>query len=418
MSAESPDPGGIGGGMKMKPFLKDCRGAVAAITIILMVAFFALLAIVIDLGHLMLVRNQLQNAADAGALAGARARIYNNSTGTPNWAAGQTAATQMVLLNKADTLTLPNPTVQAGVWNTATLAFSTNTGTTLDATHLPAIKVIIQKIAGSNNGPVALTFGQIFGISTVNVGAHAIAIVSPNPGGPFNSTLFSNLNFIINGSQNITGSVFSNNDLTINGSINISGGVEGANVNINGSGSIGSAIANAANDISVNGSWNNFPKSGGATNIPLSNYDYSSQIAATAAHTYATSQIFNGTVNLSGNISVNGNVTLNGSINDTGTIIATGNITINGTATIGGSNQLFIYSSGGNITINGTDNLASGNSSIIVYAPKGQVIVNGSFNMNGDIIANQIIAINGSVNINGGGPVLTLAQFAPPELVQ
>ena len=56
-------------------FLKDSRGAVAAITIILMVAFFALLAIVIDLGHLMLVRSQLQNAADAGALAGARALI-------------------------------------------------------------------------------------------------------------------------------------------------------------------------------------------------------------------------------------------------------------------------------------------------------------------------------------------------------
>src|SRR5208337_3523233 len=84
-------------------FLKDCRGAVAAITIILMVAFFALLAIVIDLGHLMLVRNQLQNAADAGALAGARALFYNNSTGTPNWAAGQTAATLTVQQNKADT---------------------------------------------------------------------------------------------------------------------------------------------------------------------------------------------------------------------------------------------------------------------------------------------------------------------------
>ena len=401
-------------------FRKDNRGAVAAITIIMMVVFFALLAIVTDLGHLMLVRNQLQNAADAGALAGAGA-LY--STGTLNWTTGQNAATQMVLLNKADTLTLPNPVVQAGVWNTTWTAATAPAnllpqGTSLDATHIPAIKVSIQKIAGSNNGPVALTFGQIFGISTVNVGAHATAIVSPNPGGPFNSTLFSNLNLIINGSQNITGSVFSNNDLTINGSINISGAVEGANIDINGAGSIGSAIANAANDISVNGAWNNFPKSGGATNIPLSNYNYSSQIAATAATTYATSQIFNGVVNLAGNISVNGNVTLNGSINDTGTILATGNITINGSATIVGSNQLFIYSSGGNITINGSDNLASGNSSVIIYAPNGQVIVNGSFNMNGDIIANQIIAINGSVNINGGGPVPTLAQFARPELVQ
>ncbi len=99
-------------------FLKDSRGAVAAITIIMMVVFFALLAIVIDLGHLMLVRNQLQNAADAGALAGARALSLNNSTGTPAWAAGQTAATAAVQSNKADTQALLTANVQTGYWDT------------------------------------------------------------------------------------------------------------------------------------------------------------------------------------------------------------------------------------------------------------------------------------------------------------
>jgi len=404
-------------------FLKDCRGAVAAITIIMMVAFFALLAIVIDLGHLMLVRSQLQNAADAGALAGARALFYNNSTGTPNWPAGQAAATQMVLLDKADTLTLPNPAVQAGVWNTAWTASTAPPnllpqGTSLGATHIPAVKVSIQKIAGSNNGPVALTFGQIFGISTVNVGAHATAIVSPNPGGPFNDTLFSNLDLSINGAQNITGSVFSNNNLTINGADNISGTAEGVTgVGLNGAGSIGSVVAGTLNEITENGAFSVGSTSGGATNIPLSNYNYSSQIAATAATVYNNNYSQNGALNISGNISVNGTVTLNGAINDNGTILATGNITVNGATNITGSSQLFLYSANGNITINGADNLGSGNASVIIYAPNGTVTLNGAFNLNGQVIANQIV-LNGAFNIDGGFPVVALAQFSPPELVQ
>jgi Flp pilus assembly protein TadG len=163
--------------------LKDERGAVAPITIIMLVAFFALLAIVIDLGHLMLVRNQLQNAADAGALAGADALI--NSTTTPAWAAGQTAAIAAVQSNKADTQALLTANVQTGYWDTtwtpATAPASLlSTGIVPGPTNVPAVKVSVQKIGGSNNGPVALTFGQIFGITTVNVAAHATAIVG-NP---------------------------------------------------------------------------------------------------------------------------------------------------------------------------------------------------------------------------------------------
>ena len=63
--------------------IKDKRGAMAPITIILMVIFFALLAFVIDLGHLLLVREQLQNAADAAALAGARALFPYTTGNTP-----------------------------------------------------------------------------------------------------------------------------------------------------------------------------------------------------------------------------------------------------------------------------------------------------------------------------------------------
>jgi Flp pilus assembly protein TadG len=161
-------------------FLNDKRGAIAPITIVMLVAFFALLAIVVDVGHLMLVRTQLQDAADAGALAGADALI--SATG-PNWAAGQAAALAAVQKNKADTQQLSTATVQTGYWDTTwspttAPASLLSTGIVPGPTDVPAVKVSVQKIGGSNSGPVSLTFGQIFGLSTVNVGAHAIAVVS------------------------------------------------------------------------------------------------------------------------------------------------------------------------------------------------------------------------------------------------
>jgi Putative Flp pilus-assembly TadE/G-like len=171
-------------GRKMRTnssFLKDSRGSVAAITIIMMVAFFALVAIVVDLGRLMLVRGQLQNAADAGALAGVVSLVPYTANGTPDWPQCPKSASSAVQDNKADTLTLvePQSNVQYGYWDT-TLPSSQPLQSYLQtpglgSTLCPAVQVGVQKNQ-ANNGPVALTFGQIFGITNVNVAAHAIAI--------------------------------------------------------------------------------------------------------------------------------------------------------------------------------------------------------------------------------------------------
>ncbi len=52
--------------------IKNRRGIVAVIIATATVVFVGLAALAIDLSHLFVVRNELQNAADAGALAGAR----------------------------------------------------------------------------------------------------------------------------------------------------------------------------------------------------------------------------------------------------------------------------------------------------------------------------------------------------------
>ena len=56
----------------LKP-LDNSRGAAAVMVAITMTVLLAMAAAALDIGHALVARNELQNAADAGALAGARA---------------------------------------------------------------------------------------------------------------------------------------------------------------------------------------------------------------------------------------------------------------------------------------------------------------------------------------------------------
>ncbi|MGO9177504.1 MAG: pilus assembly protein TadG-related protein [Desulfobaccales bacterium] len=364
------------------------RAAGALATAVVGLVLFAFLGLALDVGHLVMVRTQMQKAVDAA--------VTRAALNLPNQA--QAIATVTSLLSSDNFGSI-----------TSTVTFSQDT--VKNSSNYPEINCSL-----TNNVPTY--FMRMLGLSTISLTATAEAVLVDNPGGPFNYTLFSNLDLPIKGSQNITGSAHSNHNLTINGNVNISGVAEGATgETINGSGNIGSAVADTVKDIRVNGTCNIGSESGGATNIPLSNYNYSQQIASTAATTYNTDHVFNGNVNINGNISVYGNVTLNGSINDTGAILATGNITVNGSATISGSNQVFLYSSGGQITINGKGGFGSRTSSVILYAPNGTVTVNGSRNINGHIIASRI-TLNGSENVDGNDyPVKSLSVSNHAKLI-
>ena len=75
---------------KMISRARDEGGAVAIIVAVTLPVFLAFAALAIDLSHLYVVRNELQNAADAGALAGARF-LYNDSGTSINENANQIA---------------------------------------------------------------------------------------------------------------------------------------------------------------------------------------------------------------------------------------------------------------------------------------------------------------------------------------
>jgi Flp pilus assembly protein TadG len=75
------------------------RGAVVALVGVLMIVVVALAALTIDVYHLFVVRNELQNAADAGALAGAR--VLYNDAGTSVNAGTNLEAFNAATANKA-----------------------------------------------------------------------------------------------------------------------------------------------------------------------------------------------------------------------------------------------------------------------------------------------------------------------------
>jgi len=356
----------------IKRLRKNQKGSVAVMVGVMLPVLVGFLGLALDVGNLVIVRTQMQNAVDAAVCAGSLQ------------------------------LSLPIPTGQAQATTEANAILTANNFLPANAT----VTFTQDAVKNPSNVPetnctltinVPTYFMKVLGISTVSLSAYAEAIVENKqvnyPGGPFNYTIFSNKDLLLNGSQSVDDSVHTNGKLTGNGSFTITGVAEGlGGVNFNGSYSVGSINAGPGQNISQNGSGNNAPESYTATNIPMP--DYTQKILSTPGlTTYSTSQTFNGTVDLTNPIYVQGNVTLNGSISDTGAILATGNITVNGTATISGTSQLFLYSSGGNITINGSSTFASGNSSVVVYAPNatnGNIVINGSSSINGYVIGNSV----------------------------
>jgi hypothetical protein len=388
-----------------KDLFTDQSGAMAVVMALLLVVVLAVAALGVDYGYMAMVQGELQKAADAGALAGARAL---GSSSNPDWPSGQVAASNIVRENNAAGQPLTDCQVDYGYWSKVNHLLQPYT-ITPQSTDNPAVRVMVAKSDGHNDGPLKMLFAPIFGVQTMVVSAGAVAMFVPSTGdSPFDYTIFSgsdSYTLPLNGSQKVIGSVHSNDDLSINGSNDISKAAEAKNkVNINGSNDIGSVKAGSLEDITINGSNDIGSQSGGATKIDMP--DYTQQIADIAAQVYDSNKVFNGSVDVNGSIYVNGDVILNGSIDSTGAILATGNITVNGSSTINGSNQVCLYSANGNIIMNGASN--SGGASMVIYAPHGTITINGSMHFNGRIIGNKV-NINGSGEFNGDDyPVTTL----------
>ena len=148
------------------------RGAAIIWVALLMIVFIGLIGLACDVGYGLLVAHQLHNAADAAALAAAQklkgtdadVRLAAIQVGAANL-----AAKAPVQLDSNDG-NGPDGDVVLGRYNPALGMFTP----TLESPN--AVKVVARRTDGSLNGPLALLFGPIFGVATVNVSRSAISL--------------------------------------------------------------------------------------------------------------------------------------------------------------------------------------------------------------------------------------------------
>jgi len=103
--------------MKRHPVAGDESGGVVVLIAMMLFVLLGIAALAIDIGHLMIVRNELRNAADAGALAGAR-QLYTGVTATGiivNTGAN-TVASAAAAANESDQAPSEVPLVERGHW--------------------------------------------------------------------------------------------------------------------------------------------------------------------------------------------------------------------------------------------------------------------------------------------------------------
>jgi len=148
------------------------EGSVAAIVALAIMALGGMLSLAVDLGHLYTVRNELQNTADAAALA-AVGKLIKEEGGvvTRDFAGAQEAAMQVAqrqaALQGMDYIPVEgrtDVTTTFGTWN-INAASPDQAWTAGQTQNANGVEVTIKREAGSAYGPVTNFFAGLFGTS-------------------------------------------------------------------------------------------------------------------------------------------------------------------------------------------------------------------------------------------------------------
>ncbi len=326
-------------------------------------------ALGVDIGVQSTSQGQLQNAADAAALAAA-AELPSAST-------AKTKAAQYAQINGVD----------AGK-TTATTPYNGNAN---------RIEVVCKDT-------VQFSFAQVFGLKSKEITARAVAEKTGFTGGPFAYAIFS-------GSKNSRLGLFQS-DLTVNGSIHGNQEVmmNGSNLKITGNIETVGQFSTSSGSITVTGTAQGSPAYawGGTSGIAnllnaaapvveIAPVDLATAALAKAQANgtyYNGNQTFGSSLNLDKCVYVNGNVTLSGAtFTGVGMLVATGNITIASNCVEASSAAaVCIYSTNGSIEISTQNVRVDG----VLYAPNGRIQCSQSnCVINGRVIGNEV-QLNGS----------------------
>jgi Flp pilus assembly protein TadG len=174
------------------------RGAIAPLMAVLMLPLLGMLAFSIDVGYIVLVQTDLQNAADAAALAGAE-RLQGLYV--QYYSPGLTATQQSAVLTQATTNVAPNTSTGApgspmytaeqfsnynkagGVYisvldSDVTFGYMGASGSySTSYTAFPNTISVTTRRDGNANTPLSLFFGPVFNVSSENMTATARATI-------------------------------------------------------------------------------------------------------------------------------------------------------------------------------------------------------------------------------------------------
>lgn len=158
-------------------------GAVLPVSAVYLIVAVGILALALDVGHIFLLKNELQRVADAAALAGALRLMTPNTGSTPGVmsvspdCARAIAAAQAVSLNHdadGQPISLANISVKLGTWN----------GTTFTDTNCATPSLVNAVQAAASKTTTVLFGALITGSNTLNLSALATVLVGTVGGLP------------------------------------------------------------------------------------------------------------------------------------------------------------------------------------------------------------------------------------------
>jgi hypothetical protein len=168
----------------MRMFKKNTgeRGVATILVVGVLVVFLIFfLVIAIDFAYIYVVRGQMQNAADAAALAGA---AVLSSPGDKVQTAARDEAVKFAAKNSAAGETVVVVTDDSNVLsggNDITVGLWDGTEYTRDAQPVNAVEVRPRRTEGSPGGPVGLFFGRLVDWPEMEVSRVAVATRPPAP---------------------------------------------------------------------------------------------------------------------------------------------------------------------------------------------------------------------------------------------
>lgn len=161
--------------------LRGERGAVAAMAAVMLTGLVGMVGLSVDLGMLYVAKSELQNAADAAALAGADSLVGSNGSGEavaqPETAVNM--AKEVSLANQAlkVSLTLLDQDITMGLWDFALGDFDpAHIGPSGDPDELTAFRAKVRRDETANT-PVPTFFAGLLGLAQAEVSATSVALL-------------------------------------------------------------------------------------------------------------------------------------------------------------------------------------------------------------------------------------------------